>query len=374
MQAFTPALTILSLAAGLTITPVHAQVSATSPAGFENAPGNSTTTLAIGSILGNWTTRQSLVIDGTQRGKAGAIKALWLRRSMQVIDNTSSIASKLDMTLRIGEGDFSKVKFGRQAFSDFVVGAWTTGLAARKIDMPDLRKRPATGPAPWSLRLPLDRPFNYSGKNALLVQLNAFGTQVSPFYPFDASRANSRSVSGNAVGTGCRIDATEFTAAVDTTVTAGVPTAFMFIRARPYRRSSIRPSTFALLGATNPKLKIPGLCASLLSSGEIVVTMTGLLSSYRSSTPIGRSTVLNIPYSNTLVGIRVFAQVITIDSSAPGGLVVTRGFHTAPFPARPPATTRPYGGFTMTVIRGTSAFLSSAMLTSGSSTILGIER
>ena len=333
----------------------------TSPKGFEKVAGDAASQLGIHAWTSGLVTRQSIVLDSSLKGIPRFFRTIWLRRSMVARDNVDAIGRKMDVTLRIADGDLTKVTgWPNQPLSQLVVGSWRTGMATRRVVFPDMRKRPAQGPAPWSLKLPLDQPYIYSGKFSLFVQLNNFGNTKTAAYPVDAQNGIAWAT-GRPIGTGCYLGAGKFTMHSQIVVDRA-PSSLFYVTAFPDTGSL----TFASLGITNPDLWVSSFCGKMLSSAEVVVPLQ--------AAPNRREAAIRVPYSNSLVGVRFFTQAWAIDPKHTWRrFVFSNGERSAPFPARrgPPTS---YAGAELYVPRGTASFANSATIWYGISTILGLER
>jgi hypothetical protein len=250
-------------------------------------------------------------VDGTLVGiPARTLTSLKLRRDGDSATNTTALARTVKISTRLAHADYAKVQSHvDQPDTAWLAGAWAVAMTDKSISLPDLRNQPAAKPAPWSITLPLDVPFAYSGQKAL-----AFDFMVTPsdqqstlayvldrWFQFGFNRN-----SGVELGTGCipTGKANTLSHGAQLTHWGDGPTPgildLSLIRGLP------DAACWALLGGSNPNASL-GLCEKLYCSGEVVLSLpptnaTGLA-----------QTILSFAINPGMVGAKIYSQLVIAD-------------------------------------------------------------
>lgn len=314
-----------------------AQVTGTAPQGFGTQQGNSAAQLGQVEFFGVPITEGWTVFDSTRVGKPARIAALHLRASQSVPLDPASKPQKLRLHLRLGHADRKQLPASGPAQVSQLVTSWTTMHSGTQIDFPDLSQAPTQTPSPWSLRIPMPRPFAYNGQDAFALQCYAEPIQgTAPSYSFDGideSRARSFG-QGTAIGQGCSTLRQEIQVEGIWTVYADTRrTVSLDVVSHP-AGSQFQGETLLLIGLS--QLDIPlGFCTRLYSSAEFAIPMDSPVYDPQSQ-DYGRGATLFLPFDKKLVGLQLYLQSWGIDrNSSSLRLVGSRGFQTGAMPARP---------------------------------------
>ena len=276
------------------------------------------------------------------------------------------------MTIRMAHGDYSKVTGARQDADDLLVGSWSVVLAPTQITLPAVTQPLASVPAAWSLRLPLDTPFNYDGVNALYFEIATWDTQNIESVSFDAIDYSKVTVEGTPFGApGCTVKGVEATARSYLTVYADGRPSDLYFEARPALQSGFSPTAFMWIGA-QPTNMPTGLCAPALVTPQALVelpSMFGPLTGY-TFRPEGHSGNVSLQHNASLIGLELYGQAWVTDGRTVFG---TRGVTIGKYPA-PPVATREVAGQFVALFGAMDQFLSQVTLTQESALIVGLEQ
>ena len=314
----------------------------TSPRGYLKTAGSSAYPLGMTNAFG-LVAFEFIQMDDTQRGRAQTIRAIHLRRSACAYDNPTATARSLDFRMRMAHGDYSKVTRGVQVLDSLLVGKWSNVFPVGKVSFPNMVKRPASGPAPWTLRVPLKTPFVYDGKNALYFQMMAWTAafRTSFTYPLDTIDENSSWSWGKPIPSNpvCKHKGKEIEVSADFVVGASSqrPVQFMITT---FPQITQRPNeTVAFLGLRSVDIKIPGACAPLLVQPMVAIPMFSFARKFNGE--MGYFAALAFPHSAQLVGTQLTVQVWAPDSTqGPIRIAGSHGWRTGPLPAVPTPKTR----------------------------------
>ena len=204
--------------------------------------------------------------DGGQRGTARAgISKLELRRDGQAACVCPARSPQLALVL----AECNAQALG-PAFAGNYLGPATTVFTPKVTNLPDHSAAPPGGPAPWTVALPFDQPWNYPGLNDLLWELQIdFNPNFLDGYSLDAVQSQTPGLGWfvYAGGSGCQtlngrfdIFASEPRADAAGLVTLGLHA----------QRGPTAVPAVLLLGGSDPNLQGP-LCAPLRTSGEIAL-------------------------------------------------------------------------------------------------------
>ncbi len=344
--------------------------SATSPKGFLRRPGNASFRVGVTPFLKFKLVTQVAQLDETHKGMPRMIRSFYLRRSNAEGDARAT-ARQMRFSIRIAHGDRSKLTGRPQSLADGLVGSWQNSMLNKRIRLPDMTRRPRALPAPWSVVLPLDRPFAYDGKNGLYIHMIAWDTAVTPQYPLDAYNEIEVISPGSSYGRGraCRVGSREIDMTARFRVRSWTKAVILELSSFP-GTASVRNATFAFVGATNPNLSIAGFCAPLLSSAELIVPMTTPLVRTVGQTRIkGWAALLRLVHEARLVGIEVFAQAWAFDANRRPPFAASRGYRSGKYPARP--TRRTAVDSATRVVEASGRFMTRASFQANTGVIFG---
>ena len=315
----------------------------TSPRGYLKTTGSSGFALGMTGGFFGVGAFEVIQIDDTQGGRAQTIRALHLRRSACTPDNSTATARSLNFKMRMAHGDYSKLARGSQLLDSLLVGKWSDVFPSGQIKFPDMTKRPAKGPAPWSLRIPLKKPFVFDGKHALYFQMTAW---TSPFksafgYELDSFSENQSWSWGRPIrpSKSCKHKGKEVEVTADFAVQASSQApAQLFITTFPQITS--RPSgTVAFVGLRSVDIKVPGVCTSMLVQPQVVIPMFTI--AVKSNGDRGYFALASFPHSAQLVGTQLTVQAWAPDATqGPIAVAGSHGWRSGPLPARPTPKTR----------------------------------
>lgn len=299
----------------VTALPIAAQTQ-TSPAGLLTTEGGQSTPVfgSESGTSGYFTFLRQF--DGTLVGTgARSITSLYLRRDGTSANNTTATARSLAISARFAHGDYAKLKNETdQPDTDWLTSAWSVLANNKTISLPDLRTKPAVSPAPWSVTIPLDAPFAFSGTKGLAIDLRLGGSSLPTDlgYVVDAEFGLSYAYSNSTtIGTGCK------------PIGSTTPT-YHSVYMQNYGDGALNgfanfmvstgptnAAAWLLIGASNPATEL-GLCTKLTSSGEIVLPMTAtsaLGSTYKT---------FDFSLQPQLAGGNLYSQAVVANPGQPG--------------------------------------------------------
>lgn len=203
------------------------------------------------------------------KGVPGSYRAISFRRNARTYLQTG-VARTVELELRMGGADFAR-------FESRFARNWVTGpvlvVARRKVSLPDWRQRPSKGPAKFDARIVFDRLFAHDGKQALLWEVAVYSNTSTSAYPADlAGKGESfTGASYRTVQNGCPTNTSKgavlgFTVDADFRTT-GRTSELLFLTARAPAGAPVT----VLMGLTDPKFSVPGLCAPLRASPDALV-------------------------------------------------------------------------------------------------------
>ena len=315
----------------------------TSPRGFVKKGGVTAFGLGMKSEFNRVVAFEIAQIDDTQGGRSQTIRAVHLRRSLCTQDNSTATARSLDFKMRMAHGDYSKVTGGLQTLDNLVVGKWSDVFPSGKVAFPDMTPRPATGPAPWALRIPLKAPFVFDGKSALYFQMTAWAASFRSDFAYELDAFSERFVwscgSPIRASKSCKHKGKDVYVSADFRVeTASQAPVQLFISSYP-RITSQPSSTFAVIGGQSIDAKIPGVCTSLLALPQLVIPMGS--TAHKANGETGYLAALIFPHAPRLIGLQLSVQTWAPDATqGPIALAGSRGWRTGSLPARPTPKTR----------------------------------
>lgn len=115
-------------------------------------------------------------MDASHRGKPRKIRGMSFRLDYR--DHNSIGRTWENVTIRIGHGDFSSIKYNRSREYKLVDKPIT--VFSNRWSFPTVKGYPPLKPASWggpknSLRFRFDKPFQYNGKDAIFVEFQFSG-------------------------------------------------------------------------------------------------------------------------------------------------------------------------------------------------------
>jgi len=252
--------------------PALAQNTFVSPVGTEVIEGNGISTVNFGSYAAS----RIQFLDGNQRGTPRPnIRAMSLRRDGGSATNTTS--GPRTLTLGIVMAHTNQAAASTTFATNYLNSASTTVYTPKPTNLPDHRQQTSV-PAPWTLRVPFDVMFNYNGTDDLLWETTGTGNTVTTGYSLDT--ATNGSMAGGGTGgfyynglTGCIVPPNTAQFDIISQATTTSATSQVTIQWYALRGPVSSPAVLAL-GATDPNLVAPFLCAPLRTSAEILVPVS----------------------------------------------------------------------------------------------------
>src|SRR5688572_10895940 len=153
----------LPLAAFLLTAAVPAQATFTSPAGHASVEGES---LSSATAPFAFLEARLQVADGGQRGTPRpGLRRLELRRDGTQPSSSTFGARTAFVAVLLAHTDVTALS---STFANNYAGAPTQVFTRKQLNLPDHAAAPATPPAPWTVTIPFDVSFSYSGTLDLL--------------------------------------------------------------------------------------------------------------------------------------------------------------------------------------------------------------
>ena len=283
-----------------------------SPAGFDTLGGNSSNSAP---FYGAGSRTQQ--IHGDLVGKSLNIKGLSFRR-----DGRSSGASwgkKMNLTLWLGQGAFSTV--ANTFAKNYDAKGPTNVLTPTTVQLPQLPFRPANPPAPFTVHVPFQRGYVYTGQKALIWDMISRTTvPYQTSYPLDADQSDGARVGKYfELGTGCMVKGHR---------SPMLAVAYFTTLRKPDRKRFICYSQFApknaqsmiFIGLTNPNVPFP-ICNKRL------YTDASLASIPMRSGPLGTfKWQIDTPWHPQWAGRRFYTQMAAADMTQfPMPIAVSNG-------------------------------------------------
>ncbi|MCC6670130.1 MAG: hypothetical protein IT458_03660 [Planctomycetes bacterium] len=287
-----------------------AQAPIYSPVGTSNLEGNGLSAVNFATYAAS----RMQYIDGNQRGAAAALAKMAFRRDGGQANTTTAGPRSIDISVLMGHADVSAAA-PSTTFATNYNGPTTAVFTLKTVNVPDLNAKPPSPPAPFSLTLPFDVPFAYSGTLDLLWELASKNNTAAGTTYLDTATNGSTAFGGLGNffyngGVGCVVppNTTQFDIISSAAATsAGGVTSIGWYALRGPVSS---PGVLAI-GISDPNLA--GLfCAPLRTSAEIVLPIntdaTGAIASSAS-----RLTV-SFPFPGT--SFNVYSQFAALDTAA----------------------------------------------------------
>jgi hypothetical protein len=291
--------------------PAFAQNTFVSPVGTEVLEGN-----GISSVnFGTYANSRIQYLDGNQRGTPRPnIRAVSMRRDGGSATNTTS--GPRTVTLGLVMAHTNQAAASTTFANNYLNSASTTVYTPKPTNLPDHRPQ-TTVPAPWTLRVPFDVMFNYNGTNDLLWETTGTANSLTTAYSLDTA-TNGSTAGGGAGGfyynglTGCVVPPNTQQFDIISSATATNAAGQVTIQWYALRGPVSSPAVLAL-GATDPNIVAPFLCAPLRTSAEILVpTSTDASGSIASAAAPLRFT---FPFPGS-VPFNIYGQFAAVDVAA----------------------------------------------------------
>ncbi len=223
-----------------------------------------------------------------------------------------------NLTIRVGDGEVAQFN---KTFARNWVGSPRIVAHRQTFDLPAMSK-PTFLPAPFAIRLPFQTAATHGGSHALLweVEIPGTGQPYGYVYRYDTEHRGEIVTIGLTLLPACRN-----------------PSGFQFLYSGSLGFSTKRTAftlgggygypnahQFALIGFSDPNLRIPGLCAPLRATPDLMV-------------PLGRADALGHawvrvefePWKPAWAGAKLHSQLVSVDPSL--GILLSFGaVHTAP--------------------------------------------
>ena len=293
------ALGVLALAAA-----AAAQSTFTSPRNLAAAEGNDWWGFMFGHPIARWQQ-----IDGTQRGAPIAnINRIELRQD-GITGSQFAVARNVDLEIVMAHTDYAT---SVTLYATNYRTPATVVFTKKPVSLPAWTSVPATTPAPWTLSFPYDTPFHYNGTQDLLWETRVDNSSLTAFatYPqdFHANRTQNF-INAALTGNGCTTANGQFTS----NPVGYTDAAALFLQYEIFGAPASTPLTL-MVGASDPNQAIPGLCASLRTSMNVLVGI-----GMSSATGGLLSTALRVTWNPAYSSAALYTQVVGLDATQ-GGL------------------------------------------------------
>lgn len=268
-------------------------------------------------------------VHSDYKGVPGSLRALLLRRDGLTPGSSDHAARTL--TLEVALSHANRATLSTTFASNYKTPA-TIVFPQANVNTPDYTTIGATVPTqPWPFEIAFQTPFAYNGSDDLLFEVRVAATSApGKSLPLDAADASGIAYgSSSRIGTGCATPLGTLTLGSRMTYDRTLPTVRLDFAA------SAAPASGALallVGATNPNVTIPGLCAKLYTDAQIVIAGTADAQGTYATPPY------TIPVTPFFYNEVVYSQLAAPLASQAGiPIVVSNGLRTRGM-STPPAT------------------------------------
>jgi hypothetical protein len=273
-------------------------------------------------------------ITGDLRGTPMNIQALALRRDGANTPYSTALARFIDVEVKMANSDWQTRS---TTFANNYVGQPATVVTRKNIILPDLRNWVST-PSPWSVTIPFDTPFNYSGQNDLLYEFVIHTTTSGGAYYLDAHVVGTVPGTATTYGAGCvatgRTVRSTIAATIDMNMYYNPPLVSI---GWSFTNGAATAPSAVLIGTSRIDVPVPGLCSNLYIN-NIVVTLTGVSGGSGTFTAPG----VNFLWQPAFAGGKLFAQGASADAGqSPIPATMTNGSEVT-VPAYPDRLVRVY--------------------------------
>jgi hypothetical protein len=290
-----------------------------SPVGYDKKMSDASNHLPFGASTAFGVCRYQQA-HGDLTGAPLTVKEIAFRRRAGGLNTFAGRTATLE--LLVGEGPFDSFA---GSFAANYAAAPVVAIGKKEISLPELVATP--GLQPFVAKLPLDAPWTYSGRDALLWETKVskvVRTTVDYALDFVAGAHGRRD--GIPYGTGCNAGATS--AAAQLNDDDGTLRLLLQLAKAPAASSGI-----LLLGTSDPDLAIPGLCTRLHSDGALVLSLPPT----DGSGNLSWRPVVRIANSAGYAGLELRLQAFFVDpQQSPLPLSGTNGLQVAVPPPNPP--------------------------------------
>ena len=300
---------------------VTAQQTFTSPANMATTEGSG----SYGYVLGAASAVRWQQVDATLRGAGYQnIHSIAFRRDGVLATNAAFGPRVLQgLCVWMAHASLPAIRKEQDAnYKDTPVLVFTP----KDVNAPDWSTRPASGTAPFDLRLPLDTPWNYNGSDDLLWEVQIVDVSQAPgtvlSYPFDftpGTGALQTATTGVSVGTGCLA-----TGQTTNRFTLHGSIANERSRFRLRHSTNFAPPSgpvLTFLDFVDSNLGVAGLCAVLHALPTVVLDM-----GVASTTGGVPSSYVEIPYEPAAIGFSLYLQAVAADAAqGTFGVAVSQG-------------------------------------------------
>jgi hypothetical protein len=280
-----------------------AQSTFTSPRALGAAEGNDWWSFMFGHPIARWQQ-----IDGTQRGAPIAnINRIELRQD-GITGSQSAVARNVDLEIVMAHTDYAT---SVTLYATNYRTPATVVFTKKPVSLPAWTSVPPSTPAPWTLAFPFDAGFNYNGTQDLLWETRVDNSSLAAFatYPqdFHANRTLNY-VNASLTGNGC----TTANGLFQSNPLGYTDAAALFLQYEVFGAPSTTPVTL-LVGASDPNQAIPGLCANLRSSMNVLV---GIGTS--GATGVLVNTPLRVTWNAAYSSATLYTQMVALDPTQSG--------------------------------------------------------
>lgn len=193
-------------------------------------------------------------VESSLRGAARSFVAIAFRRDATQGGGASRTAS---VDLWIAHGD--RATFSNVFGSNFK-GTPAIAYTQKPINLPDWTTKPTTPPAPFTVTLPFDQPWAYSGQDDLVWDFSCYSSSIAGYdlYPVDRGYTHWTYGATLSLGAGCTTTNGKFTIGADSRASLARWDLALTFSGAP----SSAPLAL-LIGTTDLNFPVPGLCTNL---------------------------------------------------------------------------------------------------------------
>ncbi len=249
-------------------------------------------------------------IELQAKGKAFVLRGMEFRRDGTIRSNIGP--RTLTATIRIGSGSGTAFT---TTYGNNWVGTPTTVVNAQTFNLPAL-PRPTAPPAPFLIKFPFSSVAAHSGQNELLWEMvvTANGNQS---YICDAHSTGSARGRFRSLGLGCTTSgSSRFTLAHSFRASTAV-TELLYGASRAPANLPV----IALIGAVNPDLQLPGVCAKLYA----LPLATIALGTSTASGSVANQWFGMGPWNPAWSGGKLYSQAFAPDPTQAAGFSLSSG-------------------------------------------------
>lgn len=253
------------------------------------------------------TVTQYQLVTAEANGRSFVARSLSLRRNGTYTPPTAKNHS-VDVELRLGGGDIKK--FGRE-FAKNWVGSPTIVFGKKTVNLPDWTQRPQFPPAPFDLKFVFDRSYAHTGVHDLVWMITVTSRTRTVYITDSVTFGLNGGSTAVSRGTGCKTPSIGlFTASATVSYRSFGAFSSMFLSATGAPQGV---PLFFLIGAQDPNLRVPGLCAPLRSNALwwIPTPRTGVFGAVSVSIMLGT-------FQPLWGGIKLYVQALGPDASQQG--------------------------------------------------------